>query len=141
MDSQTLTRSSTSSTASSSPMSPDRAMTTSSFSSSTRPENKFLGAIREKIRDHSRSRSRSRSPLPPTSMPSSQSPSPSRPQGSRNVSNGSQTTSLKDKRSSTASSNSQFSYYGRHSNEWLFNNFSVTDSIKDAYHHFKPRHD
>lgn len=44
-------------------------------------------------------------------------------------------TPVANKRQSTDSSYSY--YYGRHSNQWLFGGFSVRESVKGAYHHFR----
>lgn len=153
---RTYTQSSTSTKASLDPMSPDASSQTFCFNkpiprSAPSAEHNFFGAIKEKIRDRSRSRSgqresrsRSRSPMPPTRLgsSSSSSASPTRDQQLRHVSSASTTdsmspTPLSQKRQSTDSSYSY--YYGRHSNQWLFGGFSVRESFKGAYHHF--RHD
>jgi hypothetical protein len=35
--------------------------------------------------------------------------------------------------SAKSEGNEDFRYYGRHGNQWLFNDFSVTDSIKKGW--------
>ncbi|KAK7726723.1 hypothetical protein SLS57_003284 [Botryosphaeria dothidea] len=149
---RTYTQSSTS-TRASEPMSPDATSQTFCFDkpaprSTPSAEQNFFGAIKEKIRDRSRSRSRasrsrSRSPMPPSriSTSSSTSASPTRGQQLRHVNSSSTTSStmsptpVANKRQSTDSSYSY--YYGRHSNQWLFGGFSVRESVKGAYHHFR----
>ncbi|KAF2834019.1 hypothetical protein CC86DRAFT_365754 [Ophiobolus disseminans] len=37
------------------------------------------------------------------------------------------------KSSRSAGANEDFRYYGRHGNQWLFNDFSVTDSVKKGW--------
>ncbi|EKG15063.1 hypothetical protein MPH_07746 [Macrophomina phaseolina MS6] len=152
---RTLTQSTTSTQASLEPASPDASSQTFCFNkpaprSTPSAEHNFFGAIKEKIRERSRSRSRAsrsreRSPMPPSrvSTSSSTSTSPSPSQQLRHVNSSSTTSSTlsrtpaANKRQSTDSSYSY--YYGRHSNQWLFGGFSVRETVKGAYHHF--RHD
>ncbi|KAK8204890.1 hypothetical protein IWZ01DRAFT_544547 [Phyllosticta capitalensis] len=110
-------------------------------------ESNFFGALKQKIRSSSRSRSRSNKTqdhsstiLPPTSMPRDSSQSHTRPRVQRMSStlsreSGASSTSTANKRHSTTSS----FYSGRHSNEWLFGGFSVTDTVKDAYHYLREK--
>jgi hypothetical protein len=114
----------------------------------------FFGSIAQKVRGRSRSRNppqsraKSRSPLPPTnistpagSMPSSptspQAPT-SRPQGARHYSSASQS-STSSKSSTThkrqSGSSTDFAYYGRHTNQWLFGGFSVRETAKNVWEH------
>ncbi|KAF2660312.1 hypothetical protein K491DRAFT_589380 [Lophiostoma macrostomum CBS 122681] len=119
-------------------------------------EESFLGAIASRMRGRSRSRSRngksrdrSRSPmlLPPEQFPST--PTPRRthatqtPQQPRHASHASQSsvssTATKATRPSLQgptrrSTSGSDMWRGRHSNTWLFNDFSVTDTAKDIFH-------
>ncbi|KAF1957869.1 hypothetical protein CC80DRAFT_35179 [Byssothecium circinans] len=140
-------------------LSPTSTFSRSSRSPTSPTEESFFGAITSRIRgrSHSRaraaaaSRKRSKSPLvmppehfPPTSTnasPTSQTYVPSsRPKQSRHVSTPSQgsigSTSSKVTRpslqsTSRRSTNSSDMWRGRHSNSWLFNDFSVTEQAKD----------
>ncbi|KAF2184091.1 hypothetical protein K469DRAFT_709995 [Zopfia rhizophila CBS 207.26] len=123
-------------------------------------EESFFGAIASRMRrGRSRSRSRvrvsrnrSKSPmvLPPEHFPPSSSAQPisptftaARPQQPRHTSSGSQSSmktvatqptrpSLQGpSRRSTSGSDM---WHGRHSNSWLFNDFSVTDTAKELFH-------
>ncbi|KAK8155106.1 hypothetical protein BKA80DRAFT_282733 [Phyllosticta citrichinensis] len=147
MTSRTFSQSSTSS---SGPMSlgatsQTRCINDKSQRSTPSAESKFFGALKEKIRSRSRSRSRendaqSTTVLPPTSMPKDDSQNPPRPRVQRMSSTLSRettasSTSTAYKRHSTTSS----FYSGRHSNEWLFGGFSVTDTVKDAYHFLREK--
>lgn len=42
---------------------------------------------------------------------------------------------IRQRRESNESSRShkEFQYYGRHANSWLFNDFSITDSVKKGW--------
>ncbi|KAK7515687.1 hypothetical protein IWZ03DRAFT_380177 [Phyllosticta citriasiana] len=158
MTSRTFSQSSSSSSSSTGPMSLDATSQThcindKSQRSTPYAESIFFGALKEKIRSRSRSRSRSRTRtrtrrtdaqstvvLPPTSMPKDDSQSPPRPRVQRMSSTLSRetttsSTSTNYKRHSTTSS----FYSGRHSNEWLFGGFSVTDTVKDAYHYLREK--
>ncbi|KAF2264174.1 hypothetical protein CC78DRAFT_248475 [Lojkania enalia] len=123
-------------------------------------EESFFGAIATRMRrGRSRSRSRaeasrnrSKSPmvLPPENFPAASSALPAsptsgsqRPQQSRHASSGSQSsmssTATKPQRPSLQgparrSTSSSDMWYGRHSNSWLFNDFSVTETAKDILH-------
>ena len=121
-------------------------------------EESFFGAITSRIRGRSHSRSRaassrkrSKSPMvmPPEHLPSTtanahySSPTTRRPQQSRHVSTASQssiasTTSNQHRPSlqgpSRRSTGSSDMWRGRHSNDWLFNGFSVTEQAKDLLH-------
>lgn len=73
-------------------------------------------------------------------MPRDSSQSHTRPRVQRMSStlsreSGASSTSTANKRHSTTSS----FYSGRHSNEWLFGGFSVTDTVKDAYHYLREK--
>ncbi|OCK85251.1 hypothetical protein K432DRAFT_287223 [Lepidopterella palustris CBS 459.81] len=120
-------------------------------------EASFFDAIASKVRigrPRSRSRkgvprNRSKSPLPPDQFPSStaersrtSAPSSPRPEQTRHYSNASHTSAESNSdqtkrpgpspvRRNTASSDP---WRGRHSNSWLFNDFSVTDHAKDLFH-------
>lgn len=52
---------------------------------------------------------------------------------------------IRNRRSSNESTKSQqreFQYYGRHANKWLFNDFSVTDTVKKGWGKvFSGKHD
>ncbi|KAF2469365.1 uncharacterized protein BDR25DRAFT_229273 [Lindgomyces ingoldianus] len=122
-------------------------------------EESFFGAIASRIRGRSRSRSRNRSSrerskspimLPPEQMPPTSSAQPMSPtyttqrqQQPRHVSHASQSsvtsTTSKPSRPSLQgptrrSTSSSDMWRGRHSNSWLFNDFSVTDTAKDILH-------
>ncbi|KAF2727448.1 hypothetical protein EJ04DRAFT_517259 [Polyplosphaeria fusca] len=126
-------------------------------------EGSFFGAIASKIRGRSRSRSRagrsrSKSPmmLPPEQLPHSPTPHPasptystsstsaSRPRQPRHSSSASQSSvssttkpqrpSMQGPSRQSTSSSSSDMWRGRHSNSWLFNDFSVTDTAKDILH-------
>ena len=105
----------------------------------------FFGAITERLRERSRSRSRAdasrkraKSPmvLPPEQIPST------RPQQARHVS---QPTTIEASakavrpdlqqagRRSTSSSTSTDAWRGRHSNDWLFNGFSVRETARGVF--------
>ncbi|KAF2747225.1 hypothetical protein M011DRAFT_467747 [Sporormia fimetaria CBS 119925] len=123
-----------------------------SMSPKSATERHFFSAIATKVRE-SRSRSRSRngkaretSPPPivisPEPLPrktnTAESHGSTRPQQHRHVSTPSQGTMS---RSSTASRpiaatrrTSSDMWRGRHSNDWLFNGFSVTETAKDLFH-------
>jgi len=110
-------------------------------------EHGFFGAIVDRARSRSRSkmeRSRSRSPLPtPLNSPS---PEEARPEPQRqpsaassNLRSFSTDSTLVDhpiryppKRHSTDVSEWDRLTYGRHSGDWLFNGFSLTEVAKDA---------
>ncbi|CAI6341132.1 unnamed protein product [Periconia digitata] len=121
----------------------------------------FFGAITSRMRGRSRSRSRaeasrkrSKSPMvmPPERLPSTTTktqiaspttPTTRRPQQSRHVSTSSQTsfsstTSSQNRPSMTGASRrstgSSDMWQGRHSNSWLFNDFSVTEQARDIFH-------
>jgi len=120
-------------------------------------ESSFFEALASKVRrGRSRSRSRkgvprhrSKSPLPPEQLPvsselSQMSPpsSPRAQQQSRHFSDASHSSANSSNdhpkrpspgpvRRNTASSDL---WHGRHSNSWLFNNFSVTDHVKEFCH-------
>jgi len=51
----------------------------------------------------------------------------SRRRGERRISVGSARSTKSTK------STAEFQYYGRHANSWLFNDFSVTDSVKKGW--------
>ncbi|KAK7614460.1 hypothetical protein BKA81DRAFT_544 [Phyllosticta paracitricarpa] len=149
MTSRTFSQSSSSSTG---PMSLDATSQThcindKSQRSTPYAESIFFGALKEKIRSRSRTRTRTRrtdaqstAVLPPTSMPKDDSQSPPRPRVQRMSSTLSRetTTSSTSTNYKRHSSTSSF-YSGRHSNEWLFGGFSVTDTVKDAYHYLREK--
>jgi hypothetical protein len=120
-------------------------------------EESFFGAITSRIRGRSHSRNRenashkrSKSPMtmPPEQLPSTPSAQPVTPrsQQPRHKATASQssTSSTVTKparpgmpnpaRRSTSSSNGSDMWRGRHSNSWLFNDFSVTESVRDIVH-------
>ncbi|KAF9696780.1 hypothetical protein EKO04_005343 [Ascochyta lentis] len=102
----------------------------------------FFGAITERLRERSRSRSRAdpsrkraKSPMvmPPEQLPVAQ-PQPAR-QASQLAATQAPAKSTRpalqqDGRRSTSSSSSSDPWRGRHSNDWLFNGFSVRDTAK-----------
>ncbi|KZM21934.1 uncharacterized protein EKO05_0000379 [Ascochyta rabiei] len=105
----------------------------------------FFGAITERLRERSRSRThadasrkRAKSPMamPPEQLPVAQ------PQPARQVSQvaaaqapakATRPALQHDGRRSTSSSSSSDPWRGRHSNEWLFNGFSVRDTAKGYF--------
>jgi hypothetical protein len=111
-------------------------------------EQGFFGALTQKIRSRSRSRSRgdlprnrSKSPMSPShrspvnSVPSS--PRQVQPPQFSPVSRDSSQSIPKMKRRSTDCSHGSHGsnpWYGRHSNSWLFNDFSVTEHVSGALH-------
>jgi hypothetical protein len=119
---------------SSPPMSP-----ASQTSQSSRAASDFFGAISARVRGRSRSRSReasgnrSSSPMvsPPRSIPATHAQA-AQPQHTRQASIPSPTTPVRpslqagDRRSTSGSD----PWRGRHSNEWLFGGFSVTETAK-----------
>ncbi|KAI9696663.1 MAG: hypothetical protein M1820_008037 [Bogoriella megaspora] len=135
-----------------SPVSP--ASTTSSASPTSPTERSFFGAIAQSITSRSRSRSRdrshrsrSRSPIPPTTSATTIAPTRPSPYG-RPVSStpatgssardsGTQRKSVHSRQASYGSSISSptgtmpVAQCGRHSNDWLFGGFSVTDTVKN----------
>ncbi|KAF2252042.1 hypothetical protein BU26DRAFT_516751 [Trematosphaeria pertusa] len=145
-----------------SPSSPDMLSPTSTYSRGGRgaaspTEESFFGAITSRMRGRSRSRSRSgdhrkrsKSPMvmppeqfPPssTARPMSATYAPVRPQHDRHVSTSSQhsTASIKPTRPSLQgpqrrSTSGSDPWHGRHSNSWLFNDFSVREHAKDLLH-------
>lgn len=124
---------------------------TSPGSPSSPNERSFFDALSQRIRNRSRSRSRSelfsnqsRSPLPPTSLNAPTTASPAAqatklrnpPTSARSVSF---PDGAKSKRvslstgatsASSRSNSGSFTPYGRHSNEWLFNNFSFVQTVR-----------
>jgi hypothetical protein len=140
-------------------LSPTSTYTRGSLSDTSSAEDSFFGAIASRIRrGRSRSRSRagasrmrSKSPLvlPPEQLPSRAHAQPTkstypgpRTQKSRHASGASQSSvsaaapkptrpSLKD--STRQSSSGSDMWRGRHSNTWLFNDFSVTDTTKQLF--------
>ncbi|KAF2757722.1 hypothetical protein EJ05DRAFT_398307 [Pseudovirgaria hyperparasitica] len=114
-------------------------------------EQSFLGALSSRVRGRSRNRSQtssrnqSRSPMPPPSRMASDrilSSSPVRPRASRQQSEYSGSTLVSDhkvpNRQTTSDSHQSshsrenFHWQGRHSNSWLFNDFSVIGTIKSV---------
>ncbi|CAO2652109.1 Nn.00g003920.m01.CDS01 [Neocucurbitaria sp. VM-36] len=93
----------------------------------------FFGAITQRIRGRSRSRSRDapRRPKSPMAMPPAQvqQASPARPSA---IPVQSARPSVQDAgRRSTSSTSGSDPWRGRHSNDWLFNGYSVTATAKD----------
>ncbi|KAF2681767.1 hypothetical protein K458DRAFT_420526 [Lentithecium fluviatile CBS 122367] len=123
-------------------------------------EGSFFGAITSRIRGRSHSRNReashkrSKSPMvmPPEHLPATNSARPmaptfQRPQRPQHKSTASQSSTVSASkkptrpsmssnpaRRSTSSSNGSDLWHGRHSNSWLFNDFSVTEHAKDLLH-------
>jgi hypothetical protein len=110
-------------------------------------ENRFFEAISSTLRHArsrsrsraSKSRSRSRSPmmLPPEQIPGgpnshARSPTQStqRPQQPRHISQNSQSSITK----TSARRTSADMWHGRQTNNWLFNNVSVTETAKEIFH-------
>jgi len=144
--------------------SPDMHSPTTTFPRGSRSptspaEGSFFGAISSRIRGRSHSRNRadashkrSKSPMmmPPEQLPATTSVQPStptytqRPQQPRHKASASQSstasTATKAKRPSMSNpsrrstSSSSDMWHGRHSNSWLFNDFSVTEHAKDLLH-------
>ncbi|KAF2867380.1 hypothetical protein BDV95DRAFT_502973 [Massariosphaeria phaeospora] len=123
-------------------LSPTSTFTRGGGSATSPTEESFFGAITSRmLRGRSRSRSRatvsrkrSKSPMPMSPM------SPTSPQQPRHASSASQSSmssiATKPTRPSLQgaqrrSTNSSDMWRGRHSNSWLFNDFSVTDTAKD----------
>ncbi|KAF1970694.1 hypothetical protein BU23DRAFT_570609 [Bimuria novae-zelandiae CBS 107.79] len=139
---------------SSSTASPDMLSPTSTYSrgprSPTSPaEESFFGAISAKIRGRSRSRSRvaasrkrsnSLMVMPPQNMPPTRTAHPAspthatqRPQQPRHVSSASQSSIASKPAPSRRSTSSSDMWRGRHSNSWLFNDFSFTETANKAF--------
>ncbi|KAK7180356.1 hypothetical protein DPSP01_012027 [Paraphaeosphaeria sporulosa] len=130
--------------------SPDMHSPTSMYSRSpTSPgEDSFFSAISAKIRSRSRSRSRAASPehstfqRTPTAHPTSPTYATQHPKQPRHVSSASQgsigSSAAKAQRptmpmpSRRSTSNSDL-WRGRHSNSWLFNDFSFTETASKAF--------
>ncbi|KAF2104505.1 hypothetical protein NA57DRAFT_51325 [Rhizodiscina lignyota] len=134
---------------------------TSTKTPNTPAERSFFGALAQNIRERSRSRSRARqevhksqaspsssptstpistiTPTTPTTM-SPRTDRYSRPHSMRVPSEASTasnwSSSSASKRASTHSSEVSFEKfsYGRHSNDWLFNGFSVKDTASKIFH-------
>ncbi|PVH94876.1 hypothetical protein DM02DRAFT_175263 [Periconia macrospinosa] len=139
-------------------LSPRSAFSNGGSSPTTSPaQESFFGAIASRIRGRSRSRSRaassrkrSKSPMaiPPTHLPAASHATPAyttspRPHQSRHVSTVSQASTVSTSSSQSRSSlqgpsrrstGSSDMWRGRHSNSWLFNDFSVTEQAKDLLH-------
>lgn len=117
-------------------------------------EESFFNTITSRIAGRSRSRNRastshkrSKSPmvLPPEQLPAATSAQPSspaayqHPQKSRHKSTASQSSTTATPKTSrpsmsTPRRSSSDMWHGRHSNSWLFNDFSVTEHAKDLLH-------
>jgi hypothetical protein len=122
-------------------------------------ETGFFDAITQKMRRGrstsrnriEKSRSRSRSPLPitlppeqisaPRAAPMSPTQAPPRPQQPRHVSTTSQSSiqvsqsPMSPTRPPTQHRRSSDLWHGRQTNNWLFNDFSFTQTVKDIVHH------
>lgn len=122
-------------------------------------ETGFFDAITQKMRRGrstsrnrvEKSRSRSRSPLPitlppeqisaPRASPISPTQAPSRPQQPRHVSTTSQSSiqtpqsPMSPTRPPTQHRRSSDLWHGRQTNSWLFNDFSIRETVKDIVHH------
>lgn len=105
-------------------------------------ERGFFGALTQKVRDRSRSRSRNRvhrsrsqSPVPAPTNTSPIQPPP-RPNASTRVfSDPGQPAapSAPQLTSRRRQGSGDFQHYGRHSNQWLFNDFSVRETAKELF--------
>ncbi|KAF2004097.1 hypothetical protein P154DRAFT_531784 [Amniculicola lignicola CBS 123094] len=136
-------------------LSPTSTFSRGSRSPTSPTEESFFGAIASKMRrGRSRSRSRigvrrdrSKSPMvmPPEQMPRTSAAQPAsptyasqRPQQARHASSQSQPSAKPSRPSlqgpSRRSTNGSDMWRGRHSNSWLFNDFSITESTKDLFH-------
>ncbi|KAF2834557.1 hypothetical protein M501DRAFT_1061617 [Patellaria atrata CBS 101060] len=114
-------------------------------------ERSFFSAISQKVsqaRTRSRSRNRvtrdrSRSPLPPTKMDTSSSataqagPSSPRLEQSKHYPQTLQSPTTNDSERKNlkrySSDSSEFHHYGRHANQWLFNDFSIRETAKGFF--------
>ncbi|KAF1835649.1 hypothetical protein BDW02DRAFT_279877 [Decorospora gaudefroyi] len=112
--------------------SPSTSPTSNHTSSPT--ESSFFGAISARIRDRSRSRSRKRSKSPTMDMsPEHQAQQAARPP----LQQTNHRHSLQDVGRRSTSGSECDPWRGRHSNDWLFNGYSVTASAKELIHRRK----
>lgn len=105
-------------------------------------ERSFFGALTQKVRDRSRSRSRNRvhrsrsqSPVPAPANTSPAQPPPRPNAGARIFSDPGQPAAplAAQPTSRKRLGSGGFQYYGRHGNQWLFNDFSVRETAKELF--------